>query len=90
MNVVPLALACGHVIVDAAVFEYDPGRVPRTMVECPEGCGFQSYVIEPSEGDGRGCLCPNPLEHVCGREAVVVDLGELDAGDEVEIGGPPA
>lgn len=81
---VPIALACGHVVQEMARFEYDPDRVPRTLVECPEGCGWQGYIVEPGE-DG-GCLCESPFHHVCGREVTVVDLGTLEKGDEVEIG----
>lgn len=56
MELVPIALACGHLVGGG---DFDPndlsgfatfdipadGGIPR--VECPEGCGPQSFVVEP-------------------------------------------
>lgn len=44
---VPVALACGCVIAGVAHYDLDPERVPRTLVECENGHGWQSFVIEP-------------------------------------------
>jgi hypothetical protein len=82
MDFVPLALGCGHHAEGMQHFRFDPEK--PTEVLCPEGCGWQRYVIEPHEGEFR-CLCP-PGRHTCGEvTTVVADLGFLNAGDDVEV-----
>lgn len=45
MDWVPVALACGHVVHGAACYMItDSG----SFVECPQGCGWQTYVIDPT------------------------------------------
>jgi hypothetical protein len=86
MEFVPIALACGHVVTDWAWFEAPAvGSAEPARVECPEGCGFVEFVVEPHEGQ-QTCLC-QPGRHVCGKEntTVVSDLGYRDQGDEIEV-----
>lgn len=56
MELVPIALACGHLVGGGEFDPADPtgfatfdlpsnGGEPR--IECPDGCGPQTFVVEP-------------------------------------------
>lgn len=86
---VPVALACGHVLVGQGYYQVpgveEAAAGETALVECPEGCGWQRYVVEPHDGEQR-CLC-HTGRHICGlpNQTVIVDLGERDEGDEIRI-----
>lgn len=85
MTFVPAALACGHLLAGPGWYDVPAvGEHDVVRVDCPEGCGFQPFVVEPHDGEQR-CLC-QPGRHVCGDVVtVVVDLGERRAGDVVDL-----
>ena len=71
---IPLALACGHVVTDQAMFQAPAaGSGEPELVECPEGCGMVEYVLPPGIG-------PFNRENV-----MEIDLGYLEACTEVEF-----
>jgi len=74
-NMIPVALSCGHVLQDVACYQMPArGSGDPELVECPEGCGFVEYVLPPAY-QGK----------FTGENIVIIDLGYLEAGTEVEI-----
>ena len=76
LNFVPLALACGHLVQDVALFEAGGGK--PTTVECPEGCGMVAFVSEPNRFEGQKLYLPAPLD-LTGIDWVIVG-GESGPG----------
>lgn len=78
MEFVPVALSCGHLIEGIAHF--DTGPPPR--VECQQGCGWQTFVIEPNESCAA-MPTPGTRCDVCGVEHRIleIDLGDIEGGD---------
>lgn len=71
---VPVALACGHVLQDQAMYEQPAvGSGEPARVECPHGCGMVEYVLPPD------------LQNRPEGPYVEIDLGWLDEGDNVDI-----
>lgn len=85
-----IILQCGHMIEGMAEYQcpsvQDALASVPTRVMCPNGCGLQSFVVEPSMQDDKSCLCP-PGRHICSDppETIIFDLGYLEGGDIVEI-----
>ena len=71
-----MALGCGHVL--EGVGHYEIGGEKPARVECPEGCGWQSFVVEP--GSSTGCLC-EPGRHVCGEIGMSTADRPLEEGE---------
>lgn len=90
MEFVPLALACGHLVVSPATFRFATptedtldawASSPASEVECPEGCGWQAWVAEPT---------PEPRYEIADVEAIYNEgrivvsgiLGPVEVDDE--------
>ena len=71
MEFIPVALACGHLLQEAAWFEAGGGE--PTRVECPEGCGMVEFVLPP----GVAGFDPD--------NATVIDLGYQEAGTNISV-----
>jgi hypothetical protein len=71
---VPVALACGHVLTEQALYEMPAdGSGEPERVECPDGCGMVEFVLPPEyQNRPRGPY-------------IEIDLGHQEAGTEIEI-----
>lgn len=49
MEFVPIALACGHVTSGFVSFRrmVGPGEDGLSRIECPDGCGWQTWIADP-------------------------------------------